>query len=89
MKRRDLIEIIERLHNAAQDVLTNWSQGDLASAVNGLEAADQAAQEALRWWAEDDPRSKRSREAERRALQRQADHIDGYDRDDLGESPDY
>ena len=28
-------------------------------------------------------------EAEKKAEQRNADHIDGYDRDDLGESPDY
>lgn len=28
-------------------------------------------------------------EAERRAEQRNADRVDGYDRDDLGESPDY
>lgn len=27
--------------------------------------------------------------AERRAARRNADRIDGYDRDDLGESPDY
>jgi hypothetical protein len=34
--------------------------------------------------------AKRSREArEERARQRVADRIDGYDRDDLGESPDY
>ncbi len=33
--------------------------------------------------------SARVREAEDRAAARTANHIDGYDRDDLGESPDY
>ncbi len=36
-----------------------------------------------------DSEMRKIREAERRHHQRQADKIDGYDRDDLGESPDY
>lgn len=35
------------------------------------------------------PKPSQKAEAESRARRRNADHVDGYDRDDLGESPDY
>jgi aspartate/glutamate racemase len=39
----DLIEAMQDMTEAAQAVIDNWSQGDLAAAVNGLEASIEAA----------------------------------------------
>lgn len=51
MKRRDLIEIIERFTEAADAIEQNWSQGDLANAVNWLvDVRDTFAKPALEWW---------------------------------------
>ena len=36
MKRKALIEIIRDMRDAAQAVVDNWSEGDLANAVNEL-----------------------------------------------------
>lgn len=55
MKRSDLIDVIERVHDAARAVIDNWDKGDLAGAVRDLEAADiEFAKPALEWWASDE-----------------------------------
>ena len=54
MKRRDLVEVIEMLILNGQAVVDNWSEGDLAGAVNGLEEALKAGREVLAWWESDE-----------------------------------
>jgi hypothetical protein len=43
----DLLEALENQTEAAQAVIDNWSQGDLAAAVNGLDNALEAARAAI------------------------------------------
>lgn len=51
MKRSDLIEVIRALRDAGNEVIARWSSGDLATAVNNLEAAiETAADPAIEWW---------------------------------------
>jgi hypothetical protein len=44
---RDLLEALEGQTDAAQAVIDNWSQGDLAAAVRSLDASIEAARAAI------------------------------------------
>lgn len=54
MKRSDLIDIIQSMRDAAQEVVDKWSEGDLASAVNNLEDSIEQADKAIAWWMDDE-----------------------------------
>jgi len=47
MKMRTLVELLEGLAYASLAVVDNWSEGDLAGAVNDLEHDAKAVQKAL------------------------------------------
>lgn len=57
MKRQELYEVLSALralHDAAQDVIDNWSTGDLAHAVNCLEEQMDNAKPVLDRWAKNE-----------------------------------
>ena len=55
MKRRDLMEVIEAVDAAIEQVLAHWAKGDLAGAVRELEAVrNEHVTPAIEWWNSDE-----------------------------------
>jgi len=67
MRMRTLVELLEGIAYAAMAVVDNWSEGDLAGAVNDLEHDAKVVRKALAIHRQQVKKIERSKQKKRRA----------------------